>query len=240
MKKSSLVAILVAILSVSSLHAQSLWTSAEVKAKLINNLNASAEIDYRTHDGMSSTERWAGTIDLTYKALPYLKVSGGYSYIHQRTETKVTKKGNVIPPYWQPKNRAYFSLTGSYKWNRFTFSLRERYQYTHRTEKSVPKFGSNGNPKDDELISGKDKNTLRSRLEVEYSIRGCNFTPFVSYELYNSLNNGFSSEKSRYTVGTDYKITKQHIVSLFYRYIDHSDDDEDAGNVIGIGYKFKF
>lgn len=229
-----------AMVAISSLQAQSLWTSAEAKMKIAKGLNAFAEGEFRTHDGMSSTERWAGTIGLDYKLYPFLKLTGGYTYIHQHTETEITKKGNIIPPYWQPKHRAFLSVTGSYKWKRFTFSLRERYQYTYRTEQSVPKFDEDGvTPKDDEWIEGKSKHVLRSRLEVEYNIKKSKFTPFASFELYNSLSDAFEVDKSRYTIGTDYKISNKHAVSLFYRYIDKSDSDEDSGHVLGIGYKFK-
>lgn len=80
---------------------------------------------------------------------------------------------------------------------------------------------------------------LRSRLEAEYNIRKSRFTPFASYELYNSLSSGFSRDKSRWTVGTDYKFNKRHSLSLFYRYIDTQDDDDPSTHIIGIGYKFK-
>ena len=240
MKTRVLLAVWAIVISCPALQAQSLWASAEMKAKVTKGLNAFIEGEYRTHDGLSSTERWTATVGLDYKALPFLKVTGGYTYIHQQTEQETTKKGNVIPAYWQPKHRAFFAVTGSCRWNRLTFSLRERYQYTYRTEQYVPKFDDDGvTPKDDELIESKSKHILRSRLEVEYNIKKSNFTPFASYELYNSLADGFAVDKSRYTVGTDYKFDKKHSVNLFYRYIDKADDDEASGHVIGIGYKFK-
>ena len=227
-------------MSFSSLKAQSLWTSAEMEMKIAGALNGFVEGEYRTHDGFSSTERWAGTVGLEYKAADYLKITGGYTYIHQQTELETTKKGNIIPAYWQPRHRVFFAATGSYKWKRFAFSLRERYQYTYRTEQYVPKFDEDGiTPKDDEWVEGKSKHIFRSRFEVEYNIRKSKFKPFISYELYNSLSDGFAVDKSRYTVGTDYKFNKKHSVSLYYRYIDKSDDDEASGHVIGIGYKLK-
>lgn len=232
--------VLASTISYLSLPAQSLWTSAEMKLKVARGLNAFVEGEYRTHDGLSSTERWAGTVGLDYKALPFLKLTGGYVYIHQHTELEITKKGNIIPSYWQPKHRTFFAVTGSFRWNRLIFSLRERYQYTYRTEQYVPKFDDDGvTPKDDELVEAKSKHILRSRLEVEWDIKKSKFTPFASYELYNSLTEGFAHDKSRYTVGTDYKFDKKHAVNFFYRYIDTADDDESAGHILGIGYKFK-
>lgn len=242
MKRSTvfLFGLIGALLSPMALQAQSLWTSAEIKIKAAGGLNVFAEGDYRTHDGVSGTERWSGTAGLDYKVCRYLKLTAGYTYIHQRTQTEITKKGNIIPPYWQPKHRAYFAVTGSYDWKRFTFSLRERYQYTYRTEQYVPKFDDDGvTPKDDELIEAKHKHVLRSRLEVEYNIRKSGFSPFVSCELYNSLTEGFGREKTRWTVGSAYKFNKHHSVNLYYRYISQADSDEADGHVIGIGYRFK-
>lgn len=232
---------LAAIVSCQVMQAQSIWASAEASAKITKAFGVYVEAEYRTHDKVSSTERWAGTLGLEYKALPYLKLSGGYAYIHQHTLKEVTKKGNIIPPYWQPRHRAFFALTGSIDWNRFSFSLRERYQYTYRTGQSVPKFDSDGvTPKSPEVITSKGKHILRSRLEVEYKIKKSKFTPYISYEIYNSLTDGFAVDKSRYTIGSSYKINKKHSVSLYYRYQDSADeDDEDSGHIIGVGYKFK-
>lgn len=47
-------------------------------------------------------------------------------------------------------------------------------------------------------------------------------------------------KKTRWTVGTEYKINKKHSFDLYYRYQDHEDDDETNGHVLGVGYKFKF
>ena len=59
-------------------------------------------------------------------------------------------------------------------------------------------------------------------------------------ELYNS----WGIEKIRYNIGTDLRLSKQHNLSIYYRYQDmkHADaDDYDPDmHYIGVGYKFKF
>ena len=50
-------------------------------------------------------------------------------------------------------------------------------------------------------------------------------------------------DKSRLTVGTEWKITKQHRIDLAYIYQNsHDADDNDGGGLhaISVGYKFKF
>lgn len=240
MKKLFLLWIFVAYSAGSAMQAQSLWTSAEADMKIVKGLNAFVEGEYRTQDGMSATERWAGTVGLDYKLLTFLKMTTGYSYIHQQKETEITKKGNIIPSYWQPRHRAFWGLTGTCKWNQLSFSLRERYQYTYRKGQYVPKFDEDGiTPKDDEWVKEKHKHVLRSRMEVEYNIKKCKFTPFASFEIYHSLSDGFDSEKMKWSLGTSYKINKKHALEVCYRYIDEDDDDESNGHVISIGYKFK-
>lgn len=221
------------------LRAQSLWTSAEVKLGIVKRLSGNVEGEYRTADGLDGTERWAASAGLDYKLSGWLKLSAGYTYIYRHVESRVTKKGNIVDDYWQPRHRASFAVTGSYKWNRFVFSLRERYQYTYRTAQSAAKWdGDDGSVKADEVIDASHKHVLRSRLKAEYNIRKSHFQPFVSAEFYHSLN-GFSYSKSRWTVGTEYKVNKHHTLSVFYRYIDRDDDDDTNGHVIGIGYSFK-
>ena len=53
--------------------AQSLWTTVEAEKKIVGNLGAYAELEYRTHDGMESTERFSGTVGLEYKIFKFLK-----------------------------------------------------------------------------------------------------------------------------------------------------------------------
>lgn len=222
-----------------SLRSQSLWTSAEMKSALAKSLSGHVGGEFRTLDGIGGTERWTVSAGLDYKPWKWLKMSAEYKYIHRHVESRITKKGNIVSEYWQPRHRASFSLTGSYSWNRFTFSFRERYQYTYRTEQTVAKWdGDDGSAKADELIEASHKHVLRSRLKAEYNIRKSGFTPFASCELYNSLS-GLTYEKTRWTVGTDYKFNKHHSVSVFYRYIDRSDDDDTNSHVIGVGYTFK-
>ena len=77
---------------------------------------------------------------------------------------------------------------------------------------------------------------LRSRLKVEYDIPECRIDPYVSAEFYNS----WSLEKSRYTVGAEWKITKMHSVGLYYLYQDvnnDKDDDEPDEHILGLSYK---
>lgn len=217
------------------------WISTEVKKKIFPGFDAYAEGEFRTRDGLGSVERLAATAGVSYRLMPWLKADGGYTFIYSNRLGELTKKANWISSYWSPRHRLSVSLTGRYIWKRVEFSLRERYQFTYRTPLSVPKYdGDNGMRKADEEISGKSKNVLRSRLQAEWNIRKSPFSPYVSCELYHSMTDGWILDKTRWTLGTGYKVSKKHAFDFFYRYQNHSDEDEANGHVWGAGYKLKF
>lgn len=237
MKHLHLLLLLAALALSTNARAQSLWTSAEADIDIVKKLSVDVGAEWRSTDGLDATDRWTAFASLGYKPLKWLKLSAGYKLIDQHVASRTTRKGNVVDSYWQPRHRFTLSATGKYSFQRLTLSLRERYQYTHHTAQTVAKWdGDDGSAKDDEQVEAKDKHVLRSCLKAEYNIRKCPLTPFGSVELYNSLTSGFSHEKTRYTLGADWKLSRQHALSLFGRYIDSADDDEDTGWVVGLGY----
>ncbi len=241
MKKLKLIIALLA-LTPAAASAQALWLDAGASASITKHLGASVEGEWRSADGIDATSRWSIDAGLDYKICPWLKGAVSYTYIDQRNPSTVTRKGNIVDSFWQSRHRLNVSLTGKLKVDRFTFSLRERYQLTHREGVTVAKRDTDGTPKTPEYEGGDNKSVLRSRLQVEYDIRKCPVTPYVSFEIYNSLNDGFATDKTRYTVGADYKINKHNTVGVYYRYIHENGgwDDGDARNVIGASYTYKF
>lgn len=258
------------MLSTSSAWAQSdfgIWTSIDASTKLNKKLELSFEGEYRTQDNSSMTERVSGAVHLSYKnkAIPFLKADVGYSYMYMNypadTEIKYEKDANgmstdvpshknVDEAYWTARHRATASLTGSFKWNRFKFSLRERYQFTYRMPAEcqrerygyhkffeawddIPETMTDHKP-------AKSDHKLRTRLQVSYDIRKCPFEPYAEVELYNQLDNALAYDKIRYTVGTEYKINKDNKLKIFYRFQDYADIDEVSGHILGLGYSFEF
>ena len=256
------------------------WASIEGATKINKQLELSLEAEYRTQEMSTLSERIATGISLSYKnkKVPFLKADVGYSVMSMyglgetsikfRTDDdgsyELDDEGNLVPkhmnvddPYWYTRHRATASLTGSVKWGRFKFSLRERYQFTHRMRsycdrerwyyKTYKKeFYLDDDPESDDYSymtdtkKAKSDHKLRSRLSVSYDIKKSPFEPFVEVEVYNQLDNAFAYDKIRYTVGTDYKINKEHKLTLYYRFQDYADIDEVSGHVLGVGYAFEF
>jgi Protein of unknown function (DUF2490). len=188
--------------------------------KIVKNLEISFEEDFRLRDNFSTADRFSTTLDLNYKVCPYLKLGGAYNLINFNHE----KKG------WEVRHRYYFYATGMYKYNNFKFSLRERFQSTYRV--GVNKTAKRANP----------KLYLRSRAEIEYDIPNCKFEPFISFEIFNILNDPIENgiNELRYIAGCSYKINKRNAISLSYRYSNEIDDEDSSKNMVCLGYSLKF
>ena len=233
-----------------------LQASIGVEKKLTKKWNVGIEGELRTRDDSKQYDRWSVGLSTSYKVAPWLRASAGYTFLYDNTErtsyydetdSKVidgdAEAGDPkkYARYWQPRHRFNVGLTGSVKAGHVKFSLRERWQYTYRPEHTVDQrwsYLSEAWDGKQHTYSGKGKNVLRSRLQVEYSRKKLPVTPYASAELFNA----WSVQKVRYTLGLDYKPSKHHTLSLFYRYQDVNNDDDDNEpnrHVIGAGYTLK-
>ena len=169
---------------------------------------------------MEEVDRFAFGGDWSYRFNQYIKVGASYNYIRFNHD----KKG------WEERHRYMGYLTGSYKYNRLKFSLRERFQSTYRV--GVKETDKRANP----------KFILRSKFEIDYNIRKSPFEPFIAAEMYNTLNDPRKDyiDRLRYEAGTLYKLNKKNSLSVSYRYTDYAIPEEgDIEHCICIGYNFK-
>ncbi|MBQ3698575.1 MAG: DUF2490 domain-containing protein [Prevotella sp.] len=218
----------------------------EAEKKVDKKLSFGIEADMRTRNNFKTMDRWNFGIGASYKFTKWLKADAGYNLLNQNYREKINYNSsgslnNWRPSYWGVKHRFHFSLTGTYKMtNGLKFSLRERWQYTYRPEKTVDRWDFDDEAWEEKVRSGKGKNQLRSRLQIAYDKKRALLTPYVSVELYNKM----AIEKIRYTAGCDFNITKQHSLGIFYRYQNMKNVDEDDYDpnmhYLGLGYKFKF
>ena len=223
-----------------------LITEVEVEKKINKQLSISLDADMRTRNNFKTMDRWSVGLGASYKFTKWLKADAGYSLLNTNFREDIDYKSSGgynhwRPSYWGVKHRVFASLSGNYKFqNNIRLSLRERWQYTYRPEKTVTRWDFDDAQWEDKVRSGKGKNQLRSRLMVEYDKKKAVFTPYASVELYNAWN----VEKIRYTVGTDFRINKGHSLSVFYRFqqmknVDADEYDPDM-HYLGVGYKVKF
>ena len=240
-KLLSALILLVLALNVSAQDDFGMWYSVGAEKKIDKKLSLEAEAEFRTRNDSKTVDRWTGALDLSYKILPWLKASGGYKFLYNNNKEKITYNANGAynnwrPSYWSTRHRLHLDLTGSLTLGDFEFSLRERWQYTYRPEATTTRYDFDNSKWEDTTVKGKGKNVLRSRLQVEYDIPHSKITPYASVELFNA----WSLQKTRYTLGADWKLNKKHEIGAYYRYQNVNDDDEPNGHVLGLSYKFKF
>ncbi len=211
-----------------------------LKKKIIKGLNISAAFEVRTQDMSSELERLDAGIDISYKPIDYFKFGIGYNFIDKYEPKHETDSGNIVDNYWSPRNRVNVYVTGIFPVENFEISLRERYQYTHRSESKAAKMNSLGVAQGDKIIEAKDYHVLRSRVLASYKIKPIHLSPYFSIELYNDLTQSFSIDKVKLTAGMGYSLKKHHDFDLFYRYTAGIANPEDECHLIGLGYEFKF
>lgn len=216
----------------------------EFSKKLTPKLSLSLEGEYRTRNDFRSTDRFETSISADYKLLDFLKVGASYSLINLDSQKNKYKD-------WEIRHRWTAFVTASHEIGRFKISLREKYQQTYRMGIPAVETDSSYNVNTEEWeyetkLRANPKKVLRSRLAVSYNIRKCKFEPYGSVELSHLLdepNGDGGLVRVRYTIGTDYKIDKKNVVTLFYRFDDEKgvgDDSESNFNYIGVGYTHKF
>lgn len=243
-----------------------IWTEVGATKNLPYGLSLSLSGEFRSANLSRNVDRWSGAFSVGYKPCKYVKFGVGYVFLYNyhASETKDHYKDDIVIPeykngynitehYWTPRNRFFAEATGSIKlFKRLKISLRERYQYTHRSEQNIPRakyrFKNGilrpGYPIHD--LNNKaesDRQYLRSRLKLEFDRKRCDWQPFVSFELHNALDENMKLHKTRFSTGTTYAISSKHELSAAYIFNNTTDVDDDSyegTHAVCIGYTFKF
>ena len=248
MAKHVYVLMMLAMASIMPAQAQSddfgIWTEVGVEKKINKKLTLDAGAELRTRDdGFGELDRWSVGVGATYKLTGWLKASVGYVFLNDNNH-KVNDSGKKYADYWGQRHRFNVSLTASQDFGDLTVSLRERWQYTYRPEKTVKRYSNVDNDdydfgeyRDEHTYDGKGSNKWRNRLQLKYKLTK-QWRPYVNA---GSTVGGSGLDKMRYAVGTEYRLSKQHSFDIRYLY-QHVYKDEDEGNrhVLGIGYTYSF
>lgn len=220
-----------------------IWGEVNVEKNISRKWNVSGGVEYRSRDNVKTTDRWSVGVDAGYKITDWLKASAGYSLLDDHNY-KTNSKGTKYADYWGLRHRFNVSLTASKSFGNLNISLRERWQYTYRPEKTVTRYYVNtttshdaGEEADEKTYSGKGKNVWRNRLQLKYKVSKM-WRPYVNAETY--MSNGW--DKIRLAAGTEIRLSKQHSFDVKYMFQHPFNDDDEEGNrrIIGIGYTYKF
>ena len=250
MEKRLIIMLMAATVAVTGAKAQSddfgIWSEANVEKKINSNLEIEGGVEWRTRDNASETDRWSASIGVSYKLTDWLKASAGYSFLYDNVY-KVNNSGKKYADYWGIRHRFNVSLTASKSFGNLSVSLRERWQYTYRPERTVDRYWTytdedddryEGEKADEHTYSGKANNKWRNRLQLKYKLSKM-VRPYVAGETYVA---GSGMDKLRLSLGTEFRITKKHSLDVRYLFQKAYDDDDEEGNkhVIGFGYTYKF
>ena len=224
-----------------------LQLSLAADKKISKKFGLDIEAEFRSRNDFRTVDRFAVAFGADYKPLKWLKADISYQFIVKNNQEKITfnpdgNYNNWRPSFYGTRHRFNVSLTASYRLGRVNFSLRERYRFTYRPPHKATRYDFDNAMWEDVTVSKKHNHTLRSRLKIAYDIPRSKFQPWTSFELFNDIK----LCKTRFQVGLDYTIRKQHEFSVYYQYqyIAPGDDDEDDlkinSHMLGLGYTFKF
>ncbi|MBQ2235830.1 MAG: DUF2490 domain-containing protein [Muribaculaceae bacterium] len=236
-----------AVCPVASLADDSgLLVEASVEKRLDKAKRASvgANVEMRTRNDFRTMDRVVLDVVGKYKVLSWLRFDAGYRLLIENNEEKVSYKAdgdynNWRPSYWGTRHRVIVSATASLKVRRVQFSLRERWQFTHRPSHATTRYDFDNREWEPTTVASKNSHVLRSKLQVEWNIPKSKFTPWVSAELFNDS----VLDKLRLQAGVDYTYKKRHTFTLSFRHqwvFEKDDSGEDDTNLVGLGYKYKF
>lgn len=229
-----------------------IWAETNVEKKINSRVTLEGGVELRTRDdGFGEMDRWSVGVGASYRLSPWLKASAGYSFLDDNNH-KVNSSGKKYSDYWGQRHRLNVSLTASHQFGRLGLSLRERWQYTYRPEKTVDRYWNYTDEDDDAVYGqpvtkgeftqthtyqGKGSNKWRQRLMAKYKLSKL-WRPYVSAE---STIGGSGLDKMRYALGAELRLNKKSSFDVKYLY-QHSYKDDDEGNrhVLGLGYTYKF
>lgn len=229
--------------------------SVTLDKKLVKGLHITADAEGRLSENMKDFGRYQFGAGISYKALDFLKIGAGYTYISKKNSSDI----------WKPRHRVYGDVMLSYKTGGWRFSLKERLQLTHRDI---------GNPyqKVPNVVE------LKSRLKAAYKFSN-RFEPYAYVELRTRMNdpactatwNESTSSYSDYSfkgytdtyfnrlrgaIGAEYKLSTNHALDFFFltdycyeKNVDTNAEgtklksltyERDLNFSLGIGYTFSF
>ncbi len=194
--------------------------SIELKKGLGQRLDISFEEELRLLSNTSYFDRLATTVGADYSIISKkLKAGIYYSFLYLYNSDY----------YYENRHRYYVALSYKETFGKCTFSWRGRVQGTYRDEnKGEYKI----NP----------RYVLRNKLEVEYSIFGSPWKPYLSGEMTNSLNDPLGNEiyKLRFQGGANWRLDRTSYLEFFLRADEYLTGEDPRVFSIGAGYKKSF
>lgn len=154
MENRHLIAAAVVALTLSTTPSQAqtddfgFWEELNVEKKIGQKLSIEGGLEFRSKDHAKEIDRWSAGADVSYKLTDWLKIGAGYSLLYDHnvkerntvelTSTSKRPKAEYrFADYWGTRHRFNVTLAFSKDFGKLGLSLRERWQYTYRPEKTA-------------------------------------------------------------------------------------------------------
>lgn len=188
-----------------------LWTGISVSQK-INDFEFSFGEELRFDENMTHIDKVFSEIGVEYKIRK--GIYGGISYRFSRDNQYTSRNYNI-------RHRFDLSLALKHKQEDFRFSFRTKYQNKSASpEENNPAF-------------------IRNKLSVKYKLKN-DFTPFVSYEFFYQLNEEKIINRTRFSLGSSYKINKKNSLKFFYIFENRFNTNNLSYNhIYGVSYSLE-
>jgi hypothetical protein len=193
--------------------------SASVEKKLSRVLDVNIENEIRFSDNSVGFERNITSAGLDYSLFERkFKIGAYYAFLYLYNNDRL----------FEARHRYYFNLSYKEIVGQWTFSWRGRWQITHRNEN-----------RDEYKIN--PKQTLKNKFQIEYSIWGKPYKPFISCDLYNDMNNpaGNYLTRIRYQTGVSWRLNRTDYIDFFARCDRFLDAREATVLALGVSWKWK-
>ena len=196
-----------------------LWYEVNADKAFNKKFDIEGTVMVRTFHNASFIEQAFFEIGASYDLNKYVGFAGSY------------RIGNYIEDddLYHIRHKWFADIKGSLPVSNFVFSARLRLQIMART------YFEDAN---------KDKAEYDGRLKLKgaYKIPHFPVDPYLSFETFSPVfrNEGRFIDKSRSTIGLEYKITKKHIVETEYIYQRDEFPHLSIMHIISLNYTFKF
>lgn len=236
MKELKRIMIIWFALGLASGHAQSLHTAISTQAKITDRINATALMSRGSYDRFKGTSKTTLSLSVNYIFSPHLSVAAGSSLVVSHTQEKALSSGLSRPSFWQPRWRSFISVSPRVSLHGFNAFYRSRIQMLVKGDKSLRLIPS-GDP---DLIEGATTFTWVHRLYAEHPFH--RLTPYISYDLFNSIDYKFKVTQYQIALGTYYFLTPKNRFGFFTRKIFYPDSNvpPTGSMLIGLTYQYRF
>jgi hypothetical protein len=196
-----------------------LWYEVNAEKSFSKKFEINGTVNVRTFDNASTLDQAYFELGASYSLNKYVGFAGSY------------RIGNYLEDddLYHIRHKWFADIKGSLPTGNFVFSARLRLQimarvYTEHQDDEIAEYDG------------------RFKLKGVYKIPHFPINPYLSFETFSPVfrNEGRLIDKSRSTIGLEYKITKKHYLETEYTYQRDEYPHLSIIHIISLNYTFKF